>query len=155
MTARGDRALAHVTLTTGHVRESWRAEVADAVLERLRPILERAIATGEPQPIPPGDAALAAREGDGGNSLRIAIHGSLSGPPLVTGIVVRSDPDGSGWRALRGPARGPRLPALPDVRAPWLAVELRAGAMARPDALDWLGDAERCIAWAWLEGGGP
>ena len=38
---------------------------------------------------------------------------------------------------------------------PWLAVALHAPLIVHPHSqqiMGWLGDAERCVAWAWIEG---
>ena len=62
-------------------------------------------------------------------------------------------------RGEHGPAASTAAPSwrpadrLPeDLPAPWLVVDLYLISLAAdPDAAAWLGDAERCIAWAWIE----
>ena len=44
--------LAHLTLTTGHLRRSYREEVGDEALALLAPWLAKAIETGARQPLP-------------------------------------------------------------------------------------------------------
>jgi hypothetical protein len=34
---------------------------------------------------------------------------------------------------------------------PWCAVILTPNAARQIDQMDWLGDFERCLAWAWLD----
>lgn len=38
----------------------------------------------------------------------------------------------------------------PD-KTPWCAVYLEIGLALKPDASAWLGDLERCLAWAWID----
>src|SRR5574337_28175 len=54
-----------------------------------------------------------------------------------------------GQRGGAGRAGGDDLgPAGPA--APWLAVAVHESAAAHPEALVWLGDLGRCMAWAWI-----
>jgi hypothetical protein len=48
------------------------------------------------------------------------------------------------------------MPALATDRdevppEPWCAARIEVGSLAFPDEMLWLGDFERCLAWAWLE----
>jgi hypothetical protein len=48
--------------------------------------------------------------------------------------------------------------ATPADQAPPLpscAARIEVGIAARPDAVEWLADLERCLAWTWIERGGP
>jgi hypothetical protein len=87
------------------------------------------------------------------------------GPALVTLALAMRARAGSGvWRALQElgamdeDARA-RICRADPPPAPWLAVALHLPSLlpVPHPALHWLGDAERCIAWAWIEeifGGG-
>lgn len=145
--------LAHVTLTTGHVRESPRAEVGDDVIRLLRPLLARVWA-GEVVPVPyvRGGYTLSGAEDHGCCAL------ALAGPTgvVVATIGVAGDPAGARalWRQLH--AYGPDgAPVVTDAErppaVPWCAARLTLGAaLVHRDALDWLGDLERCLAWTYL-----
>lgn len=41
-------------------------------------------------------------------------------------------------------------PAEPP-KTPWLAARLDVGGALHRETMDWLGDFERCLAWAWIE----
>lgn len=80
------------------------------------------------------------------------------GPALVTMAVAMRPRQGAGlWRTLHNLLGGAMPPLVTDPAtqppAPWLAVALHLPALlpAPHPALHWLGDAERCIAWAWIE----
>ena len=145
--------LAHVTLTTGHVRDSARTEIEPHVVQLLRPLLARVLA-GETVPVPyvPGGYTLRGAEDDGCCALAVA------GPTgvVVATIGVAGHPAGSAalWGQLH--AYGPdRVPVATDATqpptVPWCAVRLTlGGVLAHRDALDWLGDLERCLAWTYL-----
>jgi hypothetical protein len=69
--------------------------------------------------------------------------------PLVTlGVAQRSRESADLWGhlvSMLGCKPGLQQPSLP-----WCAVALHAPMVAFPDAVSWLGDLERCIAWAWV-----
>lgn len=51
-------------------------------------------------------------------------------------------------------ARRSRSVPLAEVECPgepWCAVRLEPGIALYPETAHWLGDFERCLAWAWLE----
>lgn len=151
----------HITLTTGHCNRSSRAEVDDATLAVLAPWLVKAVASGAPQPLPVDDlshySAVAFTDGGG---LVVTIY-APSGPhvpgqssrpggtPLVTiGVAQRSRHGGNLWAmmvASFGAAAG-----LAKPQEPWCAVALHPAVALHEDAARWLGDLERCIAWAWI-----
>ncbi len=74
------------------------------------------------------------------------------GPPLVTlGVAKSSRQSAVLWPLMNGPTM-PVVKAhtkCPD--APWLAVAIWPTIVMHSEALEWLGDLERCIAWAWME----
>ncbi len=56
------------------------------------------------------------------------------------------------WQALHRQPATPLMTTADEVpSAPFCAVRLEAGAVYFPDAMDWLGDFERSLAWAWLK----
>lgn len=140
------RSLQHVTLTTGDVRRSWRSEVHDGVVDTLRPLVARAVA-GEAVLLP-GPHSLTLTAEARGRSLLATIHGA--GAALVRmGVADRSTAGAGLWRHLTGDT-------LPRPRTPWCAATLEPGLVLHPDMVQvaaLLGDLERCLAWAWIEGG--
>lgn len=129
--------LCHYTIATGHVRQSPRSEVDDDVIAVLRPLLRS------------GDHRL---PGPPGYRLRVTIDGTVlaatvtRGPAPLATVMVCLDQAGLD-RALEAtgtiPAVRLTLPcALADLH-PTLAMDM--------EAAGWIGDLERCLAWAWIE----
>lgn len=152
------RYIEHLTLDTGDTRRCWREEVADDVLAMLRPLIARAIESGRhvllPDVVSPR-ATITASTGRG-RALLVTVwappyEGHTARTPLVTlGVAPTSLASAELWRQMvpgGGEEQVPR-PAAPSV--PWLAVKLHETATLWPEAMSWLGDFERCIAWAWV-----
>lgn len=150
----------HITLATGDCRQSPRAEVDDATLAVLIPWLKKAIASGNIEPLPVQPLSHFGARVIRSIGLVVTIYGPR-GPhivghahtgewlPIVTlGIAQRSreSSDLFGWLKSN-------FGAKPDIIAPqtpWVAVSIHDNIVAYLDALQWLGDLERCIAWAWV-----
>lgn len=155
------RSIIHYTLNTGDSRQSPRSEVADDVIDRMRPLLA------------PGVHSLAALSATfAGYQVRVprtpagyvatVMYGGTV--PLVT-MAVADTPEAEQtvWpeiermylmitdRAMAGADfEAPRMPRS----LPWLAVVILSAAAGidwLAAGIDWLGDFERCLAWAWLE----
>lgn len=145
------RYIRHLTLDTGDQRDSYRGEVSDEVLAVLRPLLER-VAAGERVPVPGEIRPTCTMTGAVGRSRSLLL--TVSGPPvhdehvpLVTiGVAPDSLASATLWREWLNRERDDRTPM-----APWCAVRLWPTLALYPEAAHWLGDLERCIAWAWLE----
>lgn len=153
--------LYHVTLGTGHLRRSPRAEVGDAVLRDLAPWLAGALASGAPSPLPVAAlshfAVRATREAG-------ALLVTLLAPraphargrpyrgetiPLITlGVAQRSRQGAELWAMMV--AQFDAAPGLAKPAEPWCAVAVHPPVAGYPESLDWLGDFERCAAWAWI-----
>ena len=135
----------HLTLLTGHTRESPRSEVADHVIDVLRPWLA------------PGTHPIT--QVPGGYSLVVPVveRGYLAtvqqGRVPIASIGVAAD-EGEAeiiWPALVELQRVVAEPvATRPTTTPWCAVALL---VVSPAMSDWLGDFERCLAWAYLERG--
>lgn len=148
------RYLQHVTLTTGHVRPSTRDEITPEALVYCRGLLSRVLAPDAlPQVILPalGDYTLTGRAS--GRCLVAIVHAGGSQEPVATiGVAGHSKCGAWLWRELHTWGQVPvvtdpaRCPA-----EPWVAVALDTGALTHRDTLDWLGDFERTLAWAWLD----
>lgn len=139
--------LNHITLSPGHTRRSPRAEVSDETIKALQPWLKAGLKTGEDTPLP-GDlgaiysASLTLLDG----SLNCTVkRGEL---PLVQFAVAARSRHARLWPLLAGLAGNPDLP---EPGTPWLAVRLLPGLQSDLAATGWLGDFERCAAWAWID----
>ncbi|QTD44309.1 hypothetical protein [Ottowia testudinis] len=140
----------HLTVTTGHAHRSTRAMVGDDVLALLSPWLDQAIAARAITPIPrmDGFGALCLHQQ---GTLVVTVYAPQPdiGPrmPQVTfGVAQRSRQAAALWPMLM--QAGPAAPGVKQPEAPWCAVHLHP--TVDRDALDWLADFERCIAWAWI-----
>lgn len=143
----------HITLETGHSRRSPRAEVDDEVVAVMAAFVVRALNSGAVAPMP-GPLGYGARVSGEGGVLMVTIA-RLPLVPLVTfGVATRSRHSARLWRLLHDGAASPLRTDRADVPSPpWLGVRLEPGILSDPTALSWLADAERCIAWAWIERG--
>jgi hypothetical protein len=76
-------------------------------------------------------------------------------PPIVTlGIAPSISGAGDLWRELHRPTPGSVLVTSADEmpEPPWCAARVDIGAAVYPAALEWTGDLERCLFWAWATG---
>lgn len=129
----------HYTIESGDCRESPRSEVSDAAIAALRPIL----VTGTHDL--PGPAGYRLRVTVAVQSLAATVIQASSGAPLVTTYVAVEQ--GALDAILSSTGARPAVP----LRLPCCLVTLHPTLALDPDAMGWLGDLERCIAWAWLE----
>lgn len=159
--------LTHLTLNTGHTRESPRAEVGADILALLAPLVAEG---GGPLPPPfTGYRLTIVRGEDEAAGSAIFTFSGAGDLPLATGLVCwREAASSDAWGKMAdllagaGALAGATIPATPrrPSSVPWLAVMLWPAFMAAPDAatwsaVSWLGDAERCVAWALIEEGRP
>lgn len=147
------RAIRHVTLTTGHVRDSLPDEVGPEARRAVGALLSSALAAADrtvPLPVPPGYSISAA---SGGRCLTVIVwaDGPPSVPVCTIGVAGHSRCGAALWREVH---RWGVLPVVTDPARPpaepWVAAALDEGIADHPDAAGWLGDLERCIGWAWL-----
>lgn len=150
----------HITLSTGHCRRSPRAEVDDATLAILVPWLNTARQSGNIEPLPVAPLSHYGARVIKDVGLVVTIYGPR-GPhtpghphtgewlPLVTlGIAQRSREAGDLWASLMAHLGG--KPGIKAPATPWVAVSIHDTITAYPESLQWIGDLERCIAWAWV-----
>ena len=133
----------HVTLTTGDVRWSPRAEVADAILPTVAAHIARARRRGPA--VVPGQADVTARARSHGHALAVTLRWHDDDEILRMWIAPTLA------RALELAAPCDWMPAAAMVPAPACLVRLADGLARYPAVAHWLGDYERCTAWAWLE----
>ena len=145
--------LHHVTVTTGHVRRSVREEISAEALAVCRRLIDEALAdTTRTVPVPGVD----------GYSLAAAATGRCviatiwaDGPPsecvATVGIAGHSRCGARVWHLLHADVAGLATTAEECPPEPWCAARLEEDIVRHVDATEWLGDLERCLAWAWLE----
>lgn len=155
MSSCGERYIWHVTLNTGDTRRSPRSEVSDEAVIVCRDLIDRATAGAEPR-IPGQDATLTmAAEG---RCALATVWALADHAPLVTiGFAAHSRCAPRLWEILHDPAS--RMPQQPPIAtrigerpdAPWCAARIEIGLALHVEDAHWLGDFERCLAWAWIE----
>ncbi len=157
----------HLTLNTGHSRDSPREEVGEDIIDTCRDLIVGCLASHLYEPIPaardPDCVLVATREGRclvaTVSALFVADHGELAGElrriPLVTIGVAESARCGATlWRALHaGREPGLQTDRNHPPQAPWCAARLEPSISYQlfAGAAHWLGDFERCLAWAWID----
>lgn len=143
----------HLTIQTGHTRRSWRHEIEPSALMGSAALLEAALRNGRVDlPVEPAGHCLRVT-GEGRCMVATVYHDEL---PLVTFGVASHSRCGAGlWRILCSGAivaeGGCHLDPDRAPQEPWCAARLEIGITLMPDSASWLGDLERCIAWAWLD----
>ena len=138
----------HITLSTGHNRQSPRQEVGADTVAWLRPWLDRLLAIGVPLPLPEPSLArysASAHIEQGGLVMTVFAGADAIVTFAVAGRSRQSAPLWSCMIAQHSAAPGLTAPATP-----WIAVAVREGLAAHREAAEWLGDFERCVAWAFL-----
>lgn len=134
--------LMHVTIDTGHRRLSYRDEVDDAVVTIVAQQLAEARTSGDAE-IRPG---YRLRPVSAGASLLATVESERLGPLATIAVTGKSRDSAKLWGLLSASATAAEPPPVP-----WCAVKLYPAVNHDSDALIWLGDFERILAWAWLE----
>lgn len=135
-------ALEHITLNTGHRRSSPRAEVSAAAIDELRNLLDWALRSKAPTPIPtrPGYAISATGEG----ACLIATVFAGERPLVMVGVAGDVGQGAALWRMLGANGSSPA--------ESWCAARLLPSiTVGDMGEMQWLGDFERCLAWAWVD----
>ena len=129
----------HVTLDTGHGVRSHRCDVDSTVITIVGQQVAEALKAGSAD-IRPG---YRIEPHAAGAALMAMVVGDTAGPLVSVAVAPHSRVSARLWGLLEqdGPA-----PA-----APWCAIRMLPDVVADLGALSWLGDFERCLAWAWLE----
>lgn len=142
--------LNHITLTTGHLARTSRADVTDETIAALTLWLDQALDSEPPVPLP---GPLGSR--DGFSAAPYTVNGALvctvygQDAPLVTfGVAQRSRHATELWALLVaqfGAVQNLKMPSTP-----WCAVAIHPAFAGQLNASAWVGDFERCVAWTWL-----
>ena len=132
-----DRYIWHETIQTEHTRRSFLSEVAPDVLAKVRSMLEAN------QFVLPGGAECRV-VWRVQHCLEVEVYTTLGNRLVRIGIAIVAGCGDALWERLGG-----AVGAQPS--EPWCAASLDArGLETDPEAYLWLGDFERCLAWAWL-----
>jgi hypothetical protein len=153
--------LNHITLSTGHIARTQRSDVAPAVTKLLADWLPDAINSGKAHPLPvPELSHFSAQVFVQAGALVVTVsapvgpheqgkpHAGQAMPLITMGVAQRSRQSADLWSML--------INAFPAVRGleapgtPWLAVAVHPSIASYTGPVEWLGDFERCIAWAWI-----
>lgn len=144
------RFIRHVTLTTGHVRDSHRTEISEQAIAVCADLIMRAIASVEPITMPGPWSEYSLGGQSGGRCVTLMMRHGADAIATI-GIAAHSRCGAALWRAMHTYGS---VPVVTDPERcppePWVAVALDEGLALHPDAAEWLGDLERCLAWAWL-----
>lgn len=151
------RYIHHVTLTTGHVRQSWRHEIDPDVMPTVVRLLAEARA-GD-RPIMPGlTPETRLRWSSGSTRCGMGTLYALGVPVLTFGVALHSRCGAHLWRLMHDIDPPGELATSPDEcpPEPWCAARIEPGIALidpahLPDLMGAIADLERCIAWAWLE----
>lgn len=128
----------HYTITTGHSRFSPRDEVGLDIIKLLQPML-----TPGKHPIP-GKEGYTAEVLTEGRSLLCTVWDN-DRPCVTFGVAPDRESSDLLWPALIKLSEGV-TPVCPS--PPWVAVAI---VLIGPSEVGWLGDFERCLAWAWVD----
>lgn len=142
------RYIRHITLTTGHSRASYRAEIDDRAVEFFRRWLDDP--SGLDLPLPPNPDLYWLSGARASKCLHAAVR---QGNTLLVsiGIAAHSRCGAVLWRRMHQGATGLATDAADCPAEPWIAVRVEPGLAIYPEAAGWLGDMERVLAWAWVE----
>jgi hypothetical protein len=128
----------HETINTRHTRRSFRSEVEPDVLEMVAGWLASDLIK-----LPGGYSCIVMYRS--GHCLQAEVHTPGGVRLVVIGVASHARCGQSLWLRLEG------LPGAKPAE-PWCAAWLdSAGQAADPTAYHWLGDFERCLAWAFLD----
>lgn len=149
-------SIPHITMQTGHVRHIEAGEVIGETLARVRPWLRVLVDTGEQMPLPVNLLAhYTARVAVEDDMLLLSLFSparrDTGSTPLVTiGLVRSAEHAPVMWGLLTSSQMPPVAPEATMPAAPYCGVILWPTITLDPAAVGWLGDFERCVAWAWL-----
>jgi hypothetical protein len=151
-----DLHICHVTLNTGHERTSYRHEVSAEVIRVCGDLLDAALeqrGRRVPVPVPPDSPKCSLSATAEGRCAIFTVWGP-NGESLVTFGVAPPSPCAKRlWQLLHQSGSFLEMKTSP-ARVPvdsWCAARVEVGfALYPPQAGSWIGDFERCIAWAWL-----
>lgn len=150
--------ITHITLASGHTSRIKQGDVSGEALARVGPWLAGLVESGKSMPLPvSGLANYTAHASVFDGALIVTISGPTvatgpmagKAPPLVSVGVAKKSRHNHLWGLLTGPVMPPAKTGIARPQSPWCGVVIHPTIAMHLDALEWLGDFERCIAWAW------
>jgi len=144
----------HVALNTGRVQDARNDEIDPAMIAALRPFIAKACARQSAQAVAvPAVAGYSFTARCSGRCMTASVY--ADGPPSVRlcsiAVARHSGCGAPAWRALH--ALEPLPPATDPARvppAPWFAELLTSAIEDDADALTWLNDFTRYLAWTYF-----
>jgi len=134
----------HVNLQTNKSARSYRADVGEAAIEALQPVVQK---DGEYDvPNVAGRKLVVTRSG------KLLLATVQAETPICT-IAVAAQTVGADrlWAMLHENVKlATRRDYIPDEN-PWSALRTEVGLADHPEDAQWLPDFERCLAWTWLD----
>lgn len=152
--------LQHITLNTAHISRADRADVSDAAIAMIAPWMLDGFSKDKPVPLPVADLShYSAHFKVDDGALICTVYAPFkphvsgqpsddSSLPVATFAVAQRSRHAHAWGLLVN-AFGAH-PGITSPSTPWLAVHIHESAAAYINSMDWLGDFERCCAWAWI-----
>lgn len=153
--------ITHITLNTGHSSRIQDGDVVGETLGRITPWLHALVQSGQLMPLPAsGLSAYTAHASVQDGALVLTVYGPTvtdagpmlgMQPPIVTIGVAKKARHAHLWALMTTgahmppPAKGIKAP-----QTPWCAIAIWPSSELCADAFEWLGDFERCVAWAWV-----
>lgn len=144
-----NRFIRHITLTTGHSRDSYAGEVTPEAVEVCKDLIRQMVAVQRPRI--PGFESFSVTGVRHGRCFVATVWSG--GEPIVTiGIATHSRCGAEVWQALHKSASLLCATSADQCPTePWCAARLEPHSLFYPDVMAWVGDFERCMAWAWID----
>lgn len=151
----------HITISTGHTARTRRADVAAAATELMAKWLPDTINSGKAYGLPVQELSHFSAQVFVQDGALVVTVSAPVGPhqqgkpftgqtmPLVTfGVATRSRQSAPLWTMLVNAFSCKTGLQAPDV--PYCAVAVHPSIAIYKGPVEWLGDFERCMAWAWV-----
>lgn len=143
----------HITLQTAHIRNCEKKEVSEEALAYCDSLIEQCLLNPQAKKPIAVDGYSVTMSSTYSALVVTVWYGTQNPLPIVTfSCVTKSRNSLKIWRELHRYATLPtQTQEHNPPQTPYLAVSLHATAIDYSDAINWLGDFERCVAWAWID----
>jgi len=150
----------HLTITTGHTRQSPRDEVDRSILGLCQDAILPALLSGKKAKLPrlPNNW-LTGTSHEGGLVATAWVNHQGEPAPIATWWIATDQTSANElWKVAMTYCRevavltGQAMPQVgKPVTTPWVAAWIEIGAIFDPSSFSWVADLERYLAWAWLD----